>query len=73
MARSAQLEGEMQKLSGELGEVKLELSRVRGDLSASEAVRRQLEGEVCDLSTRCKEYEKKIVDARENAELIIQS
>lgn len=69
-ARSAQLEGEIKKLSEELGEVRLEMSRDLGDLSASETVKRQLESDVHDLSAQCKDYEKKIMDARESAELI---
>lgn len=63
----------MMKLFEELGKVKLELSRVLGDLSALEAVKRQLESEVCDLSIRCKDYEKKIMDTKESAESIVQS
>lgn len=41
----------------------MELSRARGDLGASEAVRRQLKSKVNELTVRCKDYEKKIVDA----------
>lgn len=62
----------MMKLFEELGKVKLGLSRFQGDLSAFEAVRK-LESEVHNLSARCKNYEKKIVDARENTEAIVQS
>lgn len=63
----------MQRLSGELGKVKLELSKVQRDLSASVAMKRQLESEVHDLTVRCKDYEKKIVDARENVDLVVRS
>lgn len=62
-ARSVQLEEEVRRLSRELGEVKLDLSKARADLSASEAVRRQLESEVLDLNVQYKDYEKKIMDA----------
>lgn len=60
-------------MSGELGEMKLELSKARGDMSASEAIKSQIESEVHDLSDQCKAYKKKIVDAREGAELVVQS
>lgn len=73
MPRSAQLEEEVQKLSRELGETKLELSKARRDLSASEAVRSHTKSEVHNLSTLCKDYEKKIVDAYEGAELVTRS
>lgn len=46
----------MQKLYGELGEMKLELSNGRKDLSISKAMKSQLESEIHDL---CKDYEKK--------------
>lgn len=49
-------------MSRELGEMKLELSQARGDLSASEAMKSRLESKVYNLSVRCKDYEKKIVD-----------
>lgn len=36
--------------------MKLELTKTHGELSASEAMRSQLEGENRDLSTHCKDY-----------------
>lgn len=53
-----------------MGDTKLELSSARGDLSTSEAIKSQLESEIHDLSIRCKDYKKKIMVARENAELV---
>lgn len=67
-------------MSRVLGEAKLELSRDRGelsrdqgDLSAFEVARSRLESEVHDLTVRCKDYEKKIVDACESVELVFRS
>lgn len=60
-------------LSEELEETKLEFSKAQGDLSASEVMKSQLESEIHDLSVWCKDYEKTIADARENAGLVAWS
>lgn len=72
IVRFAYLEEEVQMMFRKLGETKLELSKAHG-LSASEVTRSQLEGENHDISTPCKDYEKKIVDARKSVELVVES
>lgn len=68
-----QLKEEALELSEELEEVKLELSKARGDQSTSKAMRSKLESKNCDLSAQCEDYEKKIVEALEGAELVAQN
>lgn len=51
----------------------MELNKTRDELSAFKVIKGQLNGDIHDLSTQCKDYEKKIVDVREDVELVIWS
>lgn len=49
------------------------MSKARGDLSTSKVVKSQLDSEIRELYVRCKDYENKIMDARQSAKLVARS